>query len=40
MRIELANRGMDAPAFPEFSEAKLQKILGKWELPETTFAEA
>ena len=38
--ILVAVRGMDAPAFPEFSEAKLQKILGKWEHLQITFADA
>ena len=36
----LAVRCMDGPAFPEFSEAKLQKILGKWEHLQITFADA
>jgi hypothetical protein len=31
---------MEAPAFPEFSEAKLQKILGKWEHLQIAFADA
>jgi hypothetical protein len=36
----LAIRGMDAPAFSAFPEAQLQEKQGKWELPQTTFAEA
>ena len=36
----LAARCMEAPAFPEFLEAKLQKILGKWEHLQIAFADA
>jgi hypothetical protein len=31
---------MDAPAFSGFPEAQLEEKQGKWELPQTAFAEA
>jgi hypothetical protein len=31
---------MDAPAFSAFPEAQLQEKQGKWELAQTTFAQA